>query len=217
MRHPQDSHTLGGVGSCSHPQGSTGRTPPILGRQQGSLTSYWRGQDAREADALHRPGTHPLDGGQRSEASRGQTDPAKPNSYRWLPNILCHSAGSGSTEVDPMEAVCCPRCSASTVIAGSLGGWRGIKPRFVPLNTRPIHWDEGIALHVGEVYCCSSCGLTWTSLEADKVRELVEAYGDDLAVSPAACAALQRSGGDRRPGPGGGDPALPRADPRDVG
>jgi hypothetical protein len=89
-----------------------------------------------------------------------------------------------------MEAVCCPRCSASTVIAGSLGGWRGIKPRFVPLNTRLVHWDEGIALHVGELHCCSSCGLTWTSLEADKVRELVEAYGDDLAVSPAACAAL---------------------------
>ncbi len=54
---------------------------------------------------------------------------------------------------------------------------------------RPVHWEEGIALHDGQVHCCTSCGLTWTNLEADKVRELVEAYGDDLASSPAARAA----------------------------
>ena len=60
-----------------------------------------------------------------------------------------------------MEAACCPRCAASTVIAGGLGGWRGIKPRFVPLNVRPVQWEEGIALNVGDVYCCTSCGLTY--------------------------------------------------------
>jgi hypothetical protein len=89
----------------------------------------------------------------------------------------------------------CPQCGSENVIPGTLEGDRGwASPvRFVPAGVPWFRWERGVPLHGGGWFVsthpamsCASCGLTWTRVNAARLRAFVERYGNQADVQPAA-------------------------------
>lgn len=80
-----------------------------------------------------------------------------------------------------METTRCPKCGATSVIAGKLigSGAGGGVCGFRPIGTRPVRMITGVGL-AAEVLACSSCGLVWTQTEPAVLREFIQKYGTEL-------------------------------------
>ncbi len=81
-----------------------------------------------------------------------------------------------------MEAQSCPKCAASTVIAGSIAnsGEGGVGIFFVPFGNRSVRLQIGVELSSSFLYCLS-CGHLWASVTPEKLRRLIEIHGTELA------------------------------------
>ena len=71
----------------------------------------------------------------------------------------------------------CPRCGQSVVVRGSLPKWGGFRPEGLKLFSLSLQMPEVTVPN--ESTACLECGLVWSQLDADALRQKLRDLGTD--------------------------------------
>lgn len=84
----------------------------------------------------------------------------------------------------------CSSCASTAIVEGRLlpsGADDGWVTRFYPKGIRFLTLSKSVPLSNGQLfYACTACGHTWSKVDAQELRELLEKSGDERTVAKLA-------------------------------